>query len=189
MTSTLHEQPLLPDLIIRALTSRDGDPCIFTGDSVLSYADARQRTSQMVQAMQSVGVRKGSRVAILSKNRPEVLLNAFASLVNGCILTPLHPMASLGDHSYAVNDAEIDCLVFDTVHFTERARELGEEFPKLVLLGFGPNDAGLDFLGLANSFAPAPLVRPDVHLDELCTVVYTGGTTGRPTGVLMSHRV
>ena len=143
----------------------------------------------MVQAMQSVGVRKGSRVAILSKNRPEVLLNAFASLVNGCILTPLHPMASLGDHSYAVNDAEIDCLVFDTVHFTERARELGEEFPKLVLLGFGPNDAGLDFLGLANSFAPAPLVRPDVHLDELCTVVYTGGTTGRPTGVLMSHRV
>ena len=149
----------------------------------------RDRTSQMVQAMHSVGVRQGSRLAILSKNRPEVLLNAFASLVNGCILTPLHPMGSLGDHAYALNDAEIDCLVFDSHDFAGRAGELQQQFPNLVLLGFGPNDAGHDFLALADAFESAPLVAPDVHLDDLCTVVYTGGTTGRPKGVLMSHRV
>ena len=189
MTSVLHEQPLLPHIVIQALNLRQADACIFTGDRVLTYAEVRDRTSQMVQAMQSVGVRQGSRLAILSKNRPEVLLNAFASLVNGCILTPLHPMGSVGDHAYALNDAEIDCLVFDTRDFAERARELQQQFPNLILLGFGPNDAGRDYLALADSFEPAPLVAPDVHLDDLCTVVYTGGTTGRPKGVLMSHRV
>jgi fatty-acyl-CoA synthase len=189
MTSVLHEQPLLPHIVIQALNSRHDQACIFTGARLLTYADVRARTSQMVQAMQSLGVGQGSRLAILSKNRPEVLLNAVASLVNGSVLTPLHPMGSLGDHAYAIDDAEIDCLVFDTNDFAGRAAELGQQFPNLILLGFGPNAAGHDYLALADTFDAVPLVAPDVHLDDLCTVVYTGGTTGRPKGVLMTHRV
>ena len=75
MTSVLHEQPLLPHIVIQALNLRQADTCGFTGDRVLTYAEVRDRTSQMVQAMNSVGVRQGSRLAILSKNRPEVLTN------------------------------------------------------------------------------------------------------------------
>ena len=62
MTSVLHEQPLLPHIVIQALNHRQADPCIFTGDRVLTYAEVRDRTSQMVQAMQSVGVRQGSTI-------------------------------------------------------------------------------------------------------------------------------
>ncbi len=61
--------------------------------------------------------------------------------------------------------------------------------PASRLLGFGPNDAGDDYLALADQFAPETLVAPDVHLEDLCTVVYTGGTTGRSKGVLMTQRV
>ena len=70
-----------------------------------------------------------------------------------------------------------------------RARELKAQHPNLTLLGFGPNDVGDDYLALADEFEPAPLVAPDVGPDDLCTIVYTGGTTGRPKGVLMPHRV
>ncbi|MEZ5298481.1 MAG: hypothetical protein R2697_20070 [Ilumatobacteraceae bacterium] len=78
-----------------------------------------------------------------------------------------------------------DVLVFDTEYFTERARRLGEQFPDLVLLGFGPNAAGdATSLALADTFElQRPSGPPDLHLDDLCTVVYTGGTTGRPEGV------
>ena len=55
-------------------------------------------------------------------------------------------MASLADHAYVIGDAEIECLVFDADNFTERARELKAQYPNLILLGFGPNDVGDDYL-------------------------------------------
>lgn len=189
MSSVLHEQPLLPHLVVRSLESNGSAPCIQTAQGLLSYADVRARTSQFVQAQRARGIRQGRRLAILSKNRPEVLINAMASLLNGVILTPLHPMASLADHSYVIGDAGIDCLVYDADHFSQRAAEIAAQHPGITLLGFGRDDVGDDYLALADQFEPQPLVAADVHLEDLCTVVYTGGTTGRPKGVLMTHRV
>ena len=189
VTSPLHDQPLLPHLVIRSLDAHDDAPCVFLAGRVQSYGEVRRRTSQLLQAQQARGVGRGTRLAVLSKNRPEVLINVTASLVNGCVMTPLHPMGSLVDHAYAIGDAEIECLVFDAANFTERAGELKARYPQLTLLGFGPNDVGDDYLALADTFEPAPLDAPDIKPEDLCTVVYTGGTTGRPKGVLMTHRV
>jgi len=189
VTSPLHDQPLLPHLIISSLAAHDDAPCIFVAGRVASYAEVRERTSQLIQAQRARGVGHGTRLAVLSKNRPEVLTNLTASLVNGCVVTPLHPMGSFADHAYVIGDAEIECLVFDAENFTDRARQLEQQYPELILLGFGPNDAGDDYLALADQFQPLPLVAPDVVPEDLCTVVYTGGTTGRPKGVVMTQRV
>ncbi len=189
MVSPLHDPPLLPHLIIRSLETHGDAPCIHLAGRSATYSEIRDRTSQMLQAQRVRGVRQGTRLAVLSKNRPEVLTNLTASLVNGCVVTPLHPMGSLDDHAYVMGDAEIECLVFDADHFAVRAGELRSRYPHLVLLGFGPNTVGEDYLALADGFVPEPLVAPDVAPEDLCTVVYTGGTTGRPKGVLMTHRV
>ena len=65
-------------------------------------------------------------------------------------------MGSLADHAYVIADAEIECLVFDAEHFSDAGPELASEYPGLVLLGFGPNDVGEDYLALADQFEPAP---------------------------------
>lgn len=186
---TLNDSPLLPHLIIQSLNARNDEPCIFLSGRTASYKEIRERTSQMIQVLHSIGIRRGSRVAVLSKNRPEVLTNLTASLINGSIVTPLHPMGSFGDHSYIINDAEIDCLVFDSDYFSDRASELKALYPKVQFLGFGPNSVGMNYMAEADKYKPLPLVAPDVQSEDLCTVVYTGGTTGRPKGVLMPHRV
>jgi len=179
----------MPDLLVAALARHADKPAVYLGDEVLTASQVAAEISRYLQAYASLGISEHHPIAMLSKNRPEVLTNLTASLINGCVLTPLHPMGSLSDHAYVIGDAEIECLVFDTDNFTARAAELKARYPNLTLLGFGPNDAGDDYMALADQFDPAPLVAPDVGLDDLCTVVYTGGTTGRPKGVLMTHRV
>ena len=52
-----------------------------------------------------LGLGRGSRIAVLSKNRPEVLSNIAATFLNGGVLTPLHPLGSLDDHTYTLRDS------------------------------------------------------------------------------------
>jgi len=185
----LFDMPLLPHLVIDGLNRYDDRPFLFLGDATVSYAEVRSQASRFAQALESKGVRKGSRTAILSANRPEVLYNLCANLVIGSCNTPLHPLGSAEDQAYVLQDAGIETLVYDSAYFGQRAAELAKRVPGLKnLLGFGPSDAGDDLNALAATFEPKPLVPPDIAPNDLNTIVYTGGTTGRPKGVRQPYR-
>jgi fatty-acyl-CoA synthase len=187
--SRLFDMPLLPHLIIDGLNRYDERPFLFLGDATITYAEVRAHTSRFAQAMAAKGVGKGSRTAILSANRPEVLYNLCANMVLGSCNTPLHPLGSAEDQAYVLRDAGIETLVYDAAYFGQRAAELKELVPGLKnLLGFGPSDAGEDLNALAAAFEPKPLVAPDIGANDLNTIVYTGGTTGRPKGVRQPYR-
>jgi fatty-acyl-CoA synthase len=144
----------------------------------------------MVQALQSKGLGVGSRIAVISANRPEVLSNIAAMQLAGCIGTPLHPLGSLEDHAYVLEAAEIDTLVYDASVFDEYAAALQERVPALTnMLGLGPTNSGEDYLALASTFEPKPLVAPDVSPDDVSSINFTGGTTGKPKGVLSTYSV
>ena len=110
MTESIHHPPLMPHLLIDGLNRYSEEPCLYLGDKVATYADVRRSTSQMVQALQSKGLGKGSKVAVISGNRPEVLSNIAAMQLAGCMGSPLHPLGSLDDHSYVLEHAGIDAL-------------------------------------------------------------------------------
>ena len=185
---TIHDPTLMPHLLIDGLNRYDDEPCLFLGSSIATYADVRNSTSQLVQALQATGMVKGKRIAVISGNRPEVLSNIAAMQLAGCIGCPLHPLGSLDDHAYVLEHAEIDALVYDPTIFEPRAKELLERRPGLTLLSFGPSAIGEDYLALAAGFEPKPLVAPDVRPEDVSSITYTGGTTGKPKGVLSTYR-
>ncbi len=189
-TDALHHPPLMPHLLIEGLNRYGDEPCLFLGDKVASYRDVREAASRMVQALQSKGLGVGSRVAVISTNRPEVLSNIAAMQLTGCIGTPLHPLGSLDDHAYVLQAAEIDTLIFDPTAFSEVAAALRERVPGLKnLLAFGPTEVGEDYLALAAGFEPRPLVAPEVDPEDVASINFTGGTTGKPKGVMSTYRV
>ena len=185
----LFDMPLLPHLIIDGLNRYDNRPFLFLGDATITYAEVRAHASRFAQALEAKGIEKGSRTAILSANRPEVLYSLCANMLVGACNTPLHPLGSADDQAYVLEDAQVETLIYDPTIFEARAAELKERVPGLKhLLALGPSQVGEDWNALAATFDPKPLVAPDIGANDLNTIVYTGGTTGRPKGVRQPYR-
>ncbi|HQP66170.1 MAG TPA: AMP-binding protein, partial [Quisquiliibacterium sp.] len=100
-----------------------------------------------------------------------------------------HPLGSEDDHVYLLEDSQVGTLFVDPATFAERARTLRARVPTLgTVLGLGPCDFGDDILAEAARMPAAPLVA-EAGADDICTLIYTGGTTGRPKGVIHTQRV
>jgi fatty-acyl-CoA synthase len=184
----LHRPRFLPDLLIAAL-DRNGDrPCLFIDSDVITAAQMHDQISCYVQAFRAQGIAQGKGIATLSKNRPEVLCSMGAIMVGGYRNTPLHPLGSLEDHAYVLEDAAIETLVFDPA-FAERVDQLRERVPALKrLLSYGGADVGENLVSLAATFEPQRLVGPRLDPEDLSALAYTGGTTGKPKGVMNTYR-
>ncbi len=106
----------------------------------------------------------------------------------GVRYTPLHPMAAEDDHAFIIEDAEIDVLIVEGGKFAARGLAIKARVPGLKhLLSFGPMEGVRDVIPALDGVTPAPLVDESAA-HEIAFLAYTGGTTGRSKGVMLSHR-
>ena len=187
MTSALHQGCSYADLIVRAI-QRWGDRVAFIdGAEEVTYREFGRRLSRMVQSFAALGLRKGDGLAQLAPNRIDAFTVMAACFCSGVRYSPLHPLGSIDDHAFILDDAEIDTLVVDPASFGEKGQELARRAPRLKnILTLGPGAYGRDLLTETTRFDPAPL-KPQVTADDLLFIAYTGGTTGRPKGVAHAH--
>jgi fatty-acyl-CoA synthase len=187
----LHRTQFTPDLIVRAL-NRDLDrPVIrLLNGTTISAAAFRDATSRYCQALGSLGLPAGTRIGILSRNRPEVLYLTAACLLNRYVMVPLHPIGSLDDHLYAIEDAEAGALLFDADSFSAHAGDIRARTARLShLLSLGAGAPATDLNDLASRFHPAPLTAPEIRGEDVYRLSYSGGTTGRPKAIVNTHRM
>ena len=90
MTDDLHKATFLPDLLVAALKRHPDRPAVYLGDQVLTGREVAAQMSCYAQAYAAQGLTRGSPVAILSPNRPEVLFTLGANMVTGCRASALH---------------------------------------------------------------------------------------------------
>ena len=186
MTTDITRGPHLGHLLSTALERHADVPVLHVDDQTLTGRDLADQISSYCAAFEEVGCGTGAPVALLALNRPEVLVVIGAGQMIGLRRTALHPLGSLDDHAYVLADAGIETLVIDpTPGFVERARQLQERVPTLrQVLTLGEAEIGQDLLALAAKHTPGPLVVRDLAPDAVVSVTYTGGTTGRPKGVV-----
>jgi fatty-acyl-CoA synthase len=178
-------------LLVGALKRHKNRPVLFLGDTTLTGGQLADRISQYIQAFEVLGAGTDAAVGLLSLNRPEVLMVIGAGQTRGYRRTALHPLGSLDDHAYVLADAGITSLIIDpNPMFVERALGLLDRVGSLKqILTIGPVPSQLmhvatDLSAEAAKYSPRPLVAADLPPDRVIGLTYTGGTTGKPKGVM-----
>jgi len=189
MTDLLHQPITTIDLIVHAL-SRDLDRTVLIGVdgkavTARQMGEAISRFQQVFEALNPAV----QRAAVLARNRVEVLYTTSGLGFAGIVTTTLHPMGSVDDYLYVIEDAGIDTLVYDADLYESSAAALRERAPQLRhFLAMGDGKVGHNILQASLAYKPRALVAKPIDPDTLFRIAYSGGTTGKPKGIMCSHR-
>lgn len=157
-------------------------------DRQQSWAQMLERVQKLAGAFQALGVAPGDRIALLSLNSDRYIEYFFASVWSGGAMMPLNIRWSAAECAYALNDAGVSILLVDDA-FAPAAAAIRAEVPSLTTLVFCGDGATPDGMVNYEDILAAADPVPDAGRsgDDLAGIFYTGGTTGFPKGVMLSH--
>ncbi|MFJ6696164.1 AMP-dependent synthetase/ligase [Streptomyces sp. NPDC091272] len=156
-----------------ALRARGAEP--------VSYAGLRDTVREIGCALMAAGVAAGDRVGILAETGVGWTYAHFAVLAVGGVVVPVYPTAGAGEIAWVLGDSGTSLVLCEDAGQASRVRAVAPG-PRTLLL---PELTALprDGVSVADLLARAASVAPE----DLCSLVYTSGTTGPPKGCRLTH--
>jgi len=159
---------------------------VIAGDRAVTYRELKRRVDGLGGALTELGVSHGGRVGFLGVNSFAHLECWLAVPAHGRVLVDLNFRLAAEELAYMAEDADIELLVVDPAQL-DVGRELRERSPRLRELVVDAPDAHAECVRYEQLVARDPRPEPGLDSDTLAAISYTGGTTGRPKGVMLSH--
>ena len=157
-------------------------------DARLTYKQLNNRVNRLANALAKMGFKKGDRVTVLAENTHKYLETYFAAAKMGVSVTPLNFRLSDEELIHIVNDSDASCF-FIGDGYGERAEKIRKRLEAIhawiAYDGKIPGFVNYEAM-LGDAYDTEPVVEADEN--DLAVLMYTGGTTGLPKGVMMSHR-
>ena len=176
-------------ILAQAIAKNPNGVATICGDRQRLWKEVGQRVPRAASGLRGLEIRDGATVAVLAMNSDRYLELFFAVPWAGGVLAPLNIRWSEKENAFALNDCEAAVLCVDDA-FLDQVPALLRDAPRLkalVYLGDGETPEGMtSYEDLIEDHAP---IEDTGRADEdLYAIFYTGGTTGMPKGVAMSHR-
>ncbi len=181
---------LLNDILLHSLIRTPHRIAVIchTSGATLTYVELNRAANQLSNALINIGVRKGDRLAIAQHNCLEYIVTFFAAAKIGAVLVPLDHRVKQRELTHLLNDSGAVVLFFG-VDLTESVNSARSALTTVKhIIRIGKDDALAPPFNVFYSSYPTSEPVVDVYENDLATLHYTSGTTGRAKGVMMTHK-
>ena len=172
----------------KAASERPADLFTIFGDRRRSNADFADRITRLAGALRALGVGPGDRVAMLAANSDRYVEYVFATLWAGGVINPVNARWSAQEMAFSFTDSDTRMLLVDDsfAPMVAELRGLAPNLTHVIHAGDGAAPDGMhDYEDLIATHDPVD--DAGRQGDDMAALLYTGGTTGRPKGVMLSH--
>lgn len=178
---------LTGDMLRRSAERFPNKAAILWQGEALSYRELDRAANRLANSLIAQGVKKGDKVGIICRNRTEYGIAFFGVARSGAVLVNVSVLYAPEELTFVLDKADVKFLFYEDI-FADKVDAVRDSLPQLqelVRIGEGGTDESF-----AQFNAKGTDEYPDVeiHEDDPFCMTYTGGTTGRPKGVLCSHR-
>jgi long-chain acyl-CoA synthetase len=160
----------------------------------LSWSEVKEQVIRLAAALESLGIKKGDRVAILSNTRYEWTIADLAILFLGAVTVPIYQSTLPEGVQFILNHSEAKAIFIEDKTQLKKIEEARKNIPHLksiISIAKLEGEGILSFRKLIQDakFDPQSFERrvAEIRLDSLATIVYTSGTTGEPKGAALTH--
>jgi long-chain acyl-CoA synthetase len=157
------------------------------GEMAIAYQQLDAQVDQFAAGLIQLGLKHGSRVALLLGNSPQFIIAYYAIARIGAISVPINPLYTPGEIQYMLADAAAEAVVA-AAPLAPAFAMMKPTLPALqhVILVGGGAEGAVEF---AQVYADASnLQDAEVSENDMAVILYTSGTTGKPKGAMLSHR-
>ena len=173
-------------------------PAVVDGDYRADYTEHLDRVLRLVGGLADLGVGRRERFAVMAANGHQYLELYHAAYLGAGIVNPLNLRLAGAELRFILEDSGTEVVFVDDLFARHLLSSLGDALPNLVVVRMGPagtkpgdlSDAGrrrvVDYEEMLA--ASSPRVPEEPEEDDPVVLMYTGGTTGRPKGVVLDQR-
>jgi fatty-acyl-CoA synthase len=183
------ELPLTPLAFARRTRKLYSDrEAVVDGDLRLSYEQFFGRCDRWSNALISLGIEQGDRIAYIAPNTHAMLEAYYAVPQIGAVLVPINYRLIAADFAYLINHSgsRIVCVHSDYLETVDGIRHQLPGVKAFVSLE-GKRSGWLEYEGLIAE-SKADFAKAEISESDLLTINYTSGTTAKPKGVMITHR-
>src|SRR5690625_76058 len=180
----------LNNFLENALSRHGEKTALHFGTKKITYKELHAEANRVAHALIKNGVKRNTRVALLMSNRKEYVVSELAIFFAGGTKVPLNNMLKEQDIHYILKDSDAEILIVEEACFNT-VKNIQAKLPKLkTIVGINAKDSiPNDFISWETFQNNQPETNPKIvsNPDDLSLILYTGGTTGDPKGVVHSH--